>query len=208
MNPPPSLKPKSVWVGIDPGFSGAIAVIDERGRFLLAEDMPVKGEGRQSEFDLDHLVTIIAWISRLPKPRVFLEYPTTRPDESAESSKRFGVGLGLLEGMFTYAGMPVTRVAPNKWKGRLGLMGKDKDELKARQQAVEMATTFIRGMPDGALLGPRGGLKDGRAEALLIAWEALTCTMEGLRNQPVDVRLARVMFGGGRRRKKSAGDGF
>lgn len=201
----PSLKAhhaEQVWVGIDPGFSGAIGAIDEHGRFLWVRDMPVRGEGRTSEFDLDELAGIVCEVAHYRDPHVRLEWPTTRPDESPESSKRFGVGLGILEGMFAFAGCPALRVAPNKWKGRLGLKGKEFNPLAARQQAVDFAKEVIVGLHEGDIVGVRGGLLDGRAEALLVAWEGLTSTVAGLRNQPYEMRLARLCFGSSKRRRK------
>lgn len=202
---PPKLKPipqGQVWIGIDPGMKGAIGAIDTHGRFLWVKDLPVTKQGRKGEFDLPGIAAIVEEISQYASPRVLLEWPTTRPGEAAESSKRFGVGLGILEGMFVAKGHKPERISPNGWKGRLGLSGKKDNQRGARQQAVDMAEEFIRDMPEGAVRGPRGGLMDGRAEALLIAWEGLTRTVTGLRNQPEDVRLARMILGSGKRRRK------
>lgn len=201
----PSIKARQaeqVWVGIDPGMSGGIGALNEKGEFLWVVDMPITHEGRTGEFDLDELVSIVCEVARSPDPHVRMEWPTTRPDEAAESSKRFGVGLGLLEGMFAFAGCPAVRVAPNKWKGRLGLKGKEFDQFGARKQAVEFAENVLIGLHPNAVRGVRGGLLDGRAEALLIAWEGLTSTVAGLRSLSYEMRLARMMFGGGRRKRK------
>ena len=201
---PPSLKAaqsKILWVGIDPGVKGAIGAINEHMEFCWVEDMPVVGEGRTGESDLCSLAEVVVRVAGHSSPRVLLEWPQTRPDEAPESSKRFGVGLGILEGMFSFAGCEVKRVAPNKWKGRLGLKGKEQDEYAARLQAVEMAEGFIKAVPAGTLRGVRGGLKDGRAEALMIAWEAATGTLDGLRNLDFETRMARLTFGSRRRRK-------
>ncbi len=204
----PSLKArrsKEVWVGIDPGFSGAIGAINERGEYLWVLDAPITALGRSGEFDVETLCEIVCEIARSPNPRVLLEWPTTRPGESPESSKRFGVGLGLLEGMFTFAGVRPARIAPNKWKGRLGLRGKDADPDAAKRAAVTLALSVISGCSHSVLHGPRGGIRDGRAEALLIAWEGLTGTRTGLAALPYELRMARVMFGGGARRKRLGG---
>ena len=198
---PPSIS--RLWVGVDPGFQGAIGVIDSHGKFVACEDMPVLGaSGRKQEFDVPRLCVIARHLSKWKVERVILEFPTTRPGEAPESSKRFGVGLGLLWGIFEAHGLRVEKVAPNKWKGRLGLIGKSEQPQAAKLQAVEMAERFISDVPPNVLRGPRGGLKDGRAEALLIAWEALTCTAAGLKNQPKDIRIARMLFGPSRRRTK------
>jgi hypothetical protein len=205
MHPPKILprKPSRLWVGVDPGVHGAIGVLDEKGRFISVEDMPITKEGRQGEFDITRLCAHIRHLQALCADcHVFLEWPTTRPGEAAESSKRFGVGLGLLEGAWTMAGCRPIRVAPNLWKGALGLLGKADDPLRAREQAVRMAEEFVVGMGPGTLRGVRGGLLDGRAEALLVAWWAVTRTREGLAAQPEDVRMARLLFGGGGRRKR------
>ena len=190
-----------LWVGIDPGFFGAIAVIDESSKFISCHDMPITGdEGRQSEIDCEKLAKIVEKVvtSYPVKSTVLLEWPQTRPDEAPESSKRFGVGLGLLEGMFAYTGNRPKRVAPNQWKGRLGLAGKLDDPQAAKLAAVEMAERVIGQLPTELLRGPRGGLKDGRAEALLIAWEGLTRTRAGLAALPEDLRIWRVCDGGNR----------
>lgn len=203
---PPSLKSRVLWVGIDPGFSGAIGVIDDIGRFSGVYDIPTKGDkGRKQEFDVLELVKLAdSVVARCTASRCLLEWPSTRPDESAESSKRFGVGLGLMEGIWSVLGCPPERVPPNLWKGQLGLSGKAADPLKARQQAVDLCLLNIPTMPRGAVYGPRGGLRDGAAEALLIAWWGWSRTAAGLRAMPEEARLMRLMFGGSRRRRRPA----
>ena len=201
MTPPPPIK--RLWIGVDPGVLGAVGVIDSSGRFVECWDLPVIGkEGRKQEFNVPVLCQRIKRLSQWRIERVDLEWPTTRPGEAPESSKRFGVGLGLLWGIFEAHGLTVRKVAPNKWKGKLGLIGKAGQEHASKLQAVEMAERFILDVPPDVLRGPRGGLKDGRAEALMIAWQALTSTVEGLRNQPKDIRLARMLFGSSSRRAR------
>lgn len=209
MTPPPSLRAataKQVWIGIDPGMLGAIAAINERGEFLWIYDMPITHLGRTGEFDLETMATIARQVTRYPEVHVILEWVQTRPDEAPESSKRFGVGLGMLEMAFTMVGHRPERVSPNKWKGRLSLTGKADNALKSREQSVSLAEAVIQRLPSGTLRGVRGGLKDGRAEALLIAWEALTGTLEGLRAQPENIRWMRILdSGGGKRNKRLRG---
>lgn len=211
MKQPPTIKHVPVppyFVGFDPGMSGGWGVIDSSAWFIDGGSLPITELGRAGEFDTDHLNTIIdgiatglMWDARTVRPVVQLEWPQTRPDEAPESSKRFGVGLGLIEGMCIAHGLRVERVAPNKWKGRLGLTNKDKGGAK---EAVEFAEQVIRGLPAGIVRGPRGGLRDGVAEALLIAWWKCGETLAGLRNMPEDQRYARVVMGRqGRRRLRT-----
>jgi crossover junction endodeoxyribonuclease RuvC len=199
---PPPIPTGRTWIGIDPGFKGAIAVLSPTLSFVSVHDMPGKGgEDRRKEIDLPVLCEILRAAAGKPRPEVYLEWPQTRPDEAPESSKRFGVGMGNIEGICAALNLPLTRVASNLWKGALGLAGKDKAD-DAKDQAARLAEDMVRGLPAGCLRGPRGGVYDGRAEALLIAWWAATRSREGLTMLDVDTRLARVTFGNRRPRSR------
>lgn len=207
MSGPPPLKRKSIGFvcGIDPGMEGAIGVLGPTTAYCEVHDLPTIGVGRKGEFDCDAIWSLMLHIAATyHRPLVRLEWPQTRPDEAAESSKRFGVGLGILWAASVAAGCSVERVAPNRWKGRLGLKGKAQGAQEARAQAVEYAETVIPGLPPDALRGPRGGLLDGRAEALLIAFEQVSRTATGLRAMDPHLAEARILMSGrghGRRKK-------
>ena len=173
--------------GVDPGFEGGIGVINgDSGSLEVLYDMPQRNQakGRRREVDVDALNWIFRDLHQRGVADVHLEWPTTRPEESAESSKRFGVGLGNIEALVIANGMKLARVAPNKWKQDLGLPGK-KDGLttatEARRLACEQALRLIPGIERDHLYGPRGGAKDGRAEALLIAWWSWSRSIHAMR---------------------------
>lgn len=156
--------------GIDPGFTGAIGQITAAGDRVRVWDIPTKMRGnakRYRAYDLHRLWEVLRE-SHLGGPIVFgLENPTTRPGDGAERMLRFGRGIGNLEAMIVcLTGSEPEYVPPHLWKGRLGLRGKDKDD-KSRLGV----SLFKRYYPDheALLYGPKGGLKDGRLDALLIA---------------------------------------
>lgn len=199
--------------GVDPGFEGGIgAVSGDDGSLEVLYDMPLrdKARGRRREVDVDALNRIFIDLHQRGVAAVHLEWPTTRPDEAAESSKRFGVGLGNVEGMVIANGMKLARVAPNKWKQDLGLPGK-KDRLhtatEARRLACDQALRLIPGIERHHLYGPRGGAKDGRAEALLIAWWSWSRSFHAMRVLSErwgrdSVEAQAFMLMGGRRGRK------
>lgn len=197
MSGPP---PISWIVGVDPGFEGGIGIIsDTTGQCWRVYDMPTYGKGRKRMVDGAAVARILG---RNPDQidRVVIEEVTTRPGEAPEASRRFGEGVGTVVGVCAALDIPVERVTPAKWKGALGLDGKDTGadwRAQVLRTVVEMT-----GVPAEQLKGPRGGLKDGRAEALLIANWAWGRTMKGLRNMDPDTRLTRVLFGGGKGRRK------
>ena len=113
-----------------------------------------------------------------------MEWPSTRPDEAAEASKRFGVGLGNLEALVVAHGMDITRVSPNKWKQDLGLPGKKNPNYtvtESKRAACKEALRVVPNISATSVFGPKGGPKDGRAEAVLIAWWAWSRTVHGMR---------------------------
>ncbi len=177
----------SHWIGIDPGFEGAVSILDAQGELVTLWDMPLldrKAKGRTRQVDVKALAALMVSCRRLEAPEVYLEWPTTRPDEAAEASKRFGVGLGYIEALVAANAMDLTRVAPNKWKQDLGLPGKkhaDYTVTESKRMACSEVLRLVPNVERAHVFGPKGGAKDGRAEAILIAWWSWSRTVHGMR---------------------------
>lgn len=155
------------YVGIDPGFTGSFGLIDERGEHIEAWDLPVVGgTGRDREFDEAALNNMVYRISQFTDTVVGLEKPTSRPGEGGQRSHRFGEGIGLLRGMMIAHGVKYRMVPPNLWKGRLGLPGK---HVRGANKACAQYLVSHYTPAEHIVYGVRGGIKDGRLDALLIA---------------------------------------
>jgi hypothetical protein len=168
------------YAGIDPGFSGALAHCSADGDFWNVFDMPVNTEGR-NELDYRSLIRILTGVIT-NDCGVALEYNTTRPDNEPERAYRFGMQTGALALGLEFVGADWQRLSPVTWKGKFGLPGKDKDPKS------EAAVEFWRGLghpPEvtNLIFGPRGGLLDGRLDALLIAEFARRMAPDYLRRQ-------------------------
>lgn len=167
------------FVGIDPGFTGALATLNYMGEHIEVYDLPTTGDGKAREFDLDGLMELIRnRVVALPKPSVVLEWPTTRPGEGAERSERFGRGKGYLHALLHFLRLDYSLVAPNTWKSRLGLPGKTVDGA-----LDQCAAAVDRYYPKAAnmIRGPRGGLLSGRIDAIMLAHYARLGSVDGLR---------------------------
>lgn len=196
------------YVGIDPGFTGAIGFMNASGTSVRVWDMPVaSGEkDRQREIDLEQLLAIYTDLAALPSVVVGIEWPQTRPGEGAERSERFGRGKGILQA-FAFVKFPQRYhlLAPNLWKGRLGVPGKS--DPNANRVAAELFDFYY---PEHSPLirGPRGGIKDGRCDALLIAHFLRTRSLNGMQSivdkfgKGSDEAMAFCLGAGGRRRKR------
>ena len=158
-----------VYVGIDPGFTGAIGWIDEDGEHVGVEDLPVIKIKKLRQFDLHGLNGMIYKMSRKELAAVGLENPTTRPGEGAERCKRFGEGIGMLKALLTAHQIGYECVSPNLWTGRLGIPGKSDDGGKEHNRAGAQLLVTHYPVVEKMVYGPRGGVKDGRLDALLIA---------------------------------------
>lgn len=196
-----------IFVGIDPGFSGALAEIRMTGEVGFVRDIPITQKtqyARSREYDLPRLKEYFSRID--PGSFVGIEWPSTRPGEGSERSERFGRGKGYLEAMAICFDLSYQKIVPRLWKGRLGLPGK-----KADKNAVNLsADLFDLFYPDYTELirGSRGGIKDGRCDALLIAHYMRVQSVEGLRSIVkqfgVDSDQALYLKFSGRSTKKNA----
>lgn len=142
--------------------------------------MPVHKVGQKqfNALDLHVLQECFRWLKRFPGVECGLENPTTRPGEAPEHSFRFGRQVGNLEAFLVASALPYKLIAPSRWKMQLNLPGKQHDP---RSEAA--AAYWEREYPDyaGIIRGPRGGLLDGRLDALLIAHWMRIYSLDGIR---------------------------
>ena len=142
-------------VGIDPGITGAVAVLTDSGEFVAVHDMPTMKLGdKKNQVHAPSLAKMLRFI----EPRmVVLESVHAMPGQGVTSMFNFGMGYGAIKGVLAGIGVPYKDATPQKWKKACGLIGKDKDA--ARLLAIEL-------WPEASL----SRKKDcGRADALLIA---------------------------------------
>jgi hypothetical protein len=119
-----------ITIGIDPGASGAIAWIDERGKSCV-EKMP------DTLQDLWELILDIRRFEPNEPCKAYLEAVSSSPQMGVVSSFSFGRGYGNLEMALTAAGIPFERVRPQVWQKAMGCMTKgNKNISKAKAQEL------------------------------------------------------------------------
>lgn len=150
---------KQTWIGIDPGVTGAFAILGEKISFF---DMPTvlvaSGKKHRNEYDAQ---AIVGFLSVLPGSlMVAIERQQAMPDQGVSSTFRTGYGFGMLIGILAAMQIPYELVAPVSWKRALMPdMPKDKGAsiIKAKMLFPSAAPEMAR-------------KKDhARADALLIA---------------------------------------
>lgn len=148
-------------IGIDPGMSGAVAVLAD-GEPLSVFDMPRNDD----EVDAGALAEELRLIFRdHPGAHVSacIESVNAAPingrRQGTTSMFNFGQSYGKAKAVIEVLRIPCAFVVPSKWKRDFGIAGEDKDE--ARQLAIRRFPSAKQWL---------GRKKDhGRADALLLA---------------------------------------
>lgn len=181
---------KHYVIGIDNGYKGAIVILDQQ-RDAQILDMPTtkeeRGKSTRQHYDKYAMAAIIRKYTpqeNLPphlahesclepddQVLVMLEQATPMKGKigggagSAQGNFRTGMGSGIWQGILVAYQVPYQEIHSKTWqtfffKGLQGQDTKQKSFAVASQLFPKYASEFK---------GPRGGIKDGRTDAILIA---------------------------------------
>ena len=129
-------------IGIDPGLSGAIAVL-ENNKVLNVFDMPVMSEGKKNKRQLNSalLVTLIKEnTNNSEEVSVVVEQVNAMPGQGVTSMFNFGQTFGAIKGVCAALELPIFFVRPTKWKKHFELLNSSKDA--SRTKVIEMYPTL------------------------------------------------------------------
>lgn len=153
-----------IVLGIDPGFTGALALYHPERNTLTIADMPTTTRRMSNKTIRTELniPALLHWLDvHLPPDNVvaWVEDPHALPKQGITSAFRFGQVCGALQAAVLAYGLPLHLVPPATWKQHMGLSA---DKVGCQHRASHL-------LPAHAHLWP---LKkhDGRAEAALLAW--------------------------------------
>lgn len=138
-----------IYIGIDPGKKGALAVIDTEAPAPFA--VPFSERGYLDVLrDTDSGKSIVA-----------LEKVAAMPGQGVTSMFNFGCGFGWIQGILEALRFPYELVPPQRWKKAFGVTSDKHTSIRAAQRLF----------PGVSLLAsPRCRIEnDGMAEALLLA---------------------------------------
>ena len=147
-------------IGIDPGLSGAIAIISPES--LKIFDMPTMTVERNGKAKRQVSASELAEMLYLYSGRdchVYCERVSAMAGQGVTSVFSFGRSFGMIEGILAAFKMPVTFVPPATWVKAVGRgQGKDASRARAMELFPSDQDQFKR-VKD-----------DGRADAALIAY--------------------------------------
>jgi|TARA_B110000211_G_scaffold231196_1_gene292346 crossover junction endodeoxyribonuclease RuvC len=125
-------------IGIDPGLSGGIAILDDK-KVIELFDMPVMPDGKKNKRQLNSalLVKLIKDnIKNLEDTAMVVEQVNAMPGQGVTSMFNFGQTFGAIKGICAALGLPIFFVRPAKWKKHFELINSSKDS--SRTKAIEM----------------------------------------------------------------------
>lgn len=150
---------RGVVVGIDPGATGGIGVVDAKtGRFIEGKLLPyVEISRKMSLPDVRELTGFLVTLDiTYDVEAVIVEQVSAMPGQGVSSMFKFGAGYGALLAVVLLQGLPLHLVTPSKWKREMNL---------AANKALSLGTAR-RLWPDAPLTRKKD---EGLAEALLLA---------------------------------------
>ena len=147
--------------GIDPGANGAIAILDSKNPDSVAL-LDLK------KTTINNIHTWLHSQLRFRGSEIWIEDIHSMYGMSAKSNFSFGRNLGsILAIIELLKGIPPKTVTPKVWQKYVGVTTKGK---AIKKQVAKIAQYLY---PQAELHGKRGGLLDGRSDALMIAYYGL-----------------------------------
>lgn len=161
-------------IGIDPGKAGSLCLLAQDGGTIVFRDWPKSGDLA------DYYERISRLMRRYDIIMCILERVHAMPKQGVSSTFSFGVNFGIWQGWLTTWQHPHMLVPPQTWMK--GLTSKA-DGRNTKQQICSAARRMF---PQAELMGPRGGILDGRADSLMMAYYAMLMSAKGgiIRPQP------------------------
>lgn len=143
-------------IGIDPGFKGAIAVLN-KDIDLILYDMPLIKYMNKNQVDATEFSNIIEHYKKQTLMAI-VEDVHSYPKQGVTSTFTFGYNAGILLGVLKAHNIRTLRVKPSSWKCALGLDRNKKNSIALAVRTFPKYKYYFARAKD-----------DGRAEAALLA---------------------------------------
>ena len=123
-----------IIIGIDPGISGAISIIENK-KILEVYDTPTMIDGKKNKKQINS-----AQVTNIIKERinsgkevvVVVEHVNAMPGQGVTSMFNFGQSFGVIKGICAALSLPIYFVRPTKWKKHFNLIKTNKDASRTK----------------------------------------------------------------------------
>ena len=139
-----------IILGIDPGVSGAISVLENK-KVIEVFEMPTMIDGKKNKKQVNgsQVSNIIKEKINSNKEKeiiVVVEHVNAMPGQGVTSMFNFGQSFGVIKGICSALSLPIYFVRPSKWKKHFNLIktNKDASRTKAIEIYPEISTNLSR----------------------------------------------------------------
>ena len=149
------------YLGIDPGISGALAVLDENEDIVQIFDMPtlevITGKSKKQRVNPQSIVSELK-LFKNERIEGLIEQVNAMPNQGVTSMFSFGRSLWILEGVLAGLDIPYNLVTPAVWKKRMSINSSKDGARELAMRTWSSKSELFKRKKD-----------DGRAEAALLA---------------------------------------
>ena len=125
-------------IGIDPGVSGGISVLENK-KVIDVFEMPTMIDGKKNKKQVNGAQVSNIIKENLGKEKaiiVVVEHVNAMPGQGVTSMFNFGQSFGVIKGICSALSLPIYFVRPTKWKKHFNLIKTNKDA--SRTKAIEV----------------------------------------------------------------------
>ena len=123
-----------IIIGIDPGVSGAICILNN-GKITEIYEMPTMIDGKKNKKQVNgaEITNIInKELINEKEAKVVIEHVSAMPGQGVTSMFNFGQSFGVLKGICAALKLPVYFIRPVKWKKHFNLINTEKDASRTK----------------------------------------------------------------------------
>jgi Holliday junction resolvasome RuvABC endonuclease subunit len=132
-----------IWIGIDPGLSGGIAIIHQDLEAMAWKMPPTERD----------IADLLLSISKMDVHLCFIESVHSLPRQGVASTFKFGRSYGFLRGLLVAFKIPFDEVSPLKWQRAMGCLSHgNKNVTKAKAQQLFPQLTVTHAIADALLI--------------------------------------------------------
>lgn len=151
----------ATWIGIDPGASGAMALLSKTEVIQVLEFKEVNLIGYAKALE--------EWNQEYNIQTVCIEKVSAMPGQGVTSMFSFGQRYGELIGLCVALKLPIQFANPKDWQKELKIKTQDKLSKPDKKKAIANAVSLMFPTAYNLVTGSKGGIKDGVSDAIGIA---------------------------------------
>ena len=123
-----------IIIGIDPGVSGAISILESK-KVLEIFEMPTMIDGKKNKRQVNgsQITNIIKdQLKNDNEIIVVVEHVNAMPGQGVTSMFNFGQSFGVIKGICAALSLPIHFVRPTKWKKHFNLIKTNKEASRTK----------------------------------------------------------------------------